>query len=79
MQLIDTHTHLYAEVFEAADALHRLEGFASEFGPIFYRLPLNSGTITLIKEESNIPDLLPFGNTELRPIRGGEAIMWRLQ
>ena len=70
---------LYAEVFEAADALHRLEGFASEFGPIFYRLPLNSGTITLIKEESNIPDLLPFGNTELRPIRGGEEIMWRLQ
>jgi dihydroorotase len=68
---------LYATAFERADALHRLEGFASEFGADFYRLPRNSGTITLERQPLRIPALLPFAGHELVPLAAGESLAWR--
>ncbi len=68
---------LYAEAFEAAGALERLEGFASHFGPDFYRLPRNSGTVTLEKRPQTSPaayDYIP-GDT-LVPLRAGETLAW---
>ena len=69
---------LYAEVFEAAGRLNRLEGFASRFGPAFYGLPINTDTITLIKEPNQVPLARPFGTTEVRLLKGGETLQWRL-
>ena len=69
---------LYAEVFEAAAALHRLEAFASERGADFYRLPRNEGRITLVKTAWEVPGSYPFGAEELVPLRAGEHIGWRL-
>jgi dihydroorotase len=66
---------LYAEVFEAAGALDRLENFASRFGPDFYRLPRNTGTITLVKESHAVPARLEGGVT---PLRANEQVDWRL-
>ncbi|HNN08470.1 MAG TPA: dihydroorotase [Azospira sp.] len=68
---------LYAEAFEAAGSLDRLEGFASHFGPDFYRLPRNSGTVTLEKRPQTLPaayDYIP-GDT-LVPLRAGETLAW---
>ena len=70
---------LYAEVFEAAGALDRLQGFASEFGADFYRLPRNAESITLVKESWSVPETVPFGADQLVPMRAGESIAWRLQ
>ncbi len=70
---------LYAEAFEAAGALDRLEGFASLHGPAFYGLPVNTGTVTLRREPWALPEALPFGDTVLKPLRGGETLAWRLQ
>jgi dihydroorotase len=70
---------LYAETFEAAGALERLEGFASEFGPRFYGLPLNAGFITLEKREWIVPQHYPFaGGDVLVPLRAGEPLAWRM-
>ncbi len=69
---------LYAEAFEAAGALDRLEQFASRSGPAFYGLPVNEGTVTLRKLAWTLPEALPFGETELKPLRGGETLTWRL-
>jgi len=69
---------LYAEVFEAAAALHRLEAFASERGADFYRLPRNEGRITLVETAWEVPRSYPFGAEELVPLRAGEHIGWRL-
>ena len=69
---------LYAEAFEAAGALERLEGFASFHGPDFYGLPRNTGTITLRRETWTLPESLPFGEGQLKPLRGGETLSWRL-
>jgi dihydroorotase len=69
---------LYAEAFDAAAALHRLEGFASFHGADFYGLPRNQGTITLRRESWTLPATLPFGAAELKPLRGGETLAWRL-
>ncbi|MBS0396352.1 MAG: dihydroorotase, partial [Proteobacteria bacterium] len=69
---------LYAEAFERAGRLDRLEGFASHHGPDFYRLPRNAGTITLVREPWTVPDHYPFGAGELVPLRAGEAVGWRL-
>jgi dihydroorotase len=69
----------YAEAFEAAGALDRLEGFASEFGPRFYGLPLNDGRITLEKRDWTVPTQYPFaGGDTLVPLRAGESLAWRL-
>nr|WP_294867332.1 dihydroorotase [uncultured Pseudogulbenkiania sp.] len=69
---------LYAEAFEAADALDQLEGFASFNGPAFYGLPRNADTITLVKESWTVPASLPYGDQELVPLRAGESIGWKL-
>ena len=69
---------MYAEAFEAAGALDRLEGFASFFGADFYGLPRNTGTITLRKESWTPPESFAFGEAELKPLRAGEALPWRL-
>ncbi|WP_374670094.1 dihydroorotase [Ramlibacter sp.] len=70
---------LYAEAFEAAGALDKLEGFASFHGPDFYGLPRNTGTITLRRESWQLPESVPFGEAQLKPLRGGETLGWRLQ
>jgi dihydroorotase len=70
---------LYAEAFEAAGALHRLEAFASFHGPAFYGLPLNTGTVTLKREPWTVPETMPFGEAVIKPLRGGETLAWRLQ
>ena len=66
---------LYAEAFEAAGALDRLEAFASHFGPDFYGLPRNTGTITLVREGHTVPVGHAGGIT---PLRAGEQLAWRL-
>ncbi len=71
---------LYAEAFEAAGALGRLEGFASHFGADFYGLPRNAGKITLVKEAWQVPAAQDFlANDALVPLRAGETVAWRLQ
>src|SRR4249919_2435035 len=69
---------LYAEAFDLAGALDKLEGFASFHGPDFYGLPRNTGTIRLLREAWTVPAAQPFGDSELVPMRAGEAIAWRL-
>src|SRR5262245_54809831 len=69
---------LYAEAFEAAGALDRLEPFAGFNGPDFYGLPRNCGTVTLRREPWQLPESVPFGETQLKPLRGGETLSWRL-
>jgi dihydroorotase len=68
---------LYAEAFEAAGALDKLEGFASVHGPAFYGLPRNDGTVTLRREPWVLPESVPFGEAQLKPLRGGETLNWR--
>jgi dihydroorotase len=70
---------LYAEVFETADALERLEGFASFFGPDFYGLPRNGDSITLERRNWQVPDRLPLGDKTLTPIRAGETLHWAVK
>jgi dihydroorotase len=74
-----TALELYAEAFDAAGALNRLEGFASHHGADFYGLPRNTAQITLRRESWTVPETLPFGDTTLKPLRGGEALTWRLE
>lgn len=70
---------LYAEAFEDAGALDKLEGFASHFGADFYGLPRNTDQITLVKTEWQVPDNLSFADTTLVPLRAGETLRWKLQ
>jgi hypothetical protein len=70
---------MYAEAFDNAGALDKLEGFASFHGPDFYALPRNTGTITLRRESWTPPDSFAFGEAELKPLRSGEALPWRLE
>ena len=69
---------LYAEAFEDASALDRLEAFASFYGPDFYGLPRNSETITLVREPWQVPETIVFGDERLVPLRAGETVRWRL-
>jgi len=69
---------LYAEAFEQAGALNRLEAFASFHGPDFYRLPRNRDTLTLEKRSWVVPEELRFGSAMGVPLRAGEAVTWRL-
>lgn len=69
---------LYAEVFDAANALNRLEGFASQFGPDFYGLPRNTATLTLRRQTQQIPDEFPMGSGTVVPLRAGETIAWSI-
>ncbi len=66
---------LYAEAFEAAGALDRLEGFASHFGPDFYGLPRNTESLTLVRESHTVPARHDGGIT---PLRANERLTWRL-
>ncbi len=69
---------LYAEAFESAGALDRLEAFASFNGPDFYRLPRNSGTVTLEKKPWVLPEALAYaGEEKLVPLRAGETLAWQ--
>ena len=69
---------LYAEAFDAVNALDKLEAFASFNGADFYRLPRNRDTVTLRRESWNLPESFAFGETDLKPLRGGEAVAWKL-
>lgn len=69
---------LYAEAFEAVGALDKLEAFASFYGPDYYGLPRNTDTITLVREDWVVPESLPFGEAEIKPLRGGETLHWRM-
>ncbi|MDD2873672.1 MAG: dihydroorotase [Azoarcus sp.] len=70
---------LYAEVFEAAGALERLEAFASLNGPAFYGLSPNAGRITLRRETWRVPDVYAYlGDDPLVPLRAGESMAWKL-
>jgi dihydroorotase len=71
---------LYAEAFEAAGALDKLEGFASHFGADFYGLPRNEERITLVKESWTVPAVLPYLDGDvLVPLRAGENVTWSLK
>ena len=70
---------LYAEVFEQAGALNKLEGFASFYGADFYGLPRNTQSITLRKEEWQVPVTVGFGEHRLVPLRAGERVKWKLE
>jgi dihydroorotase len=69
---------LYAEAFESAGALDRLEGFASFYGPDFYGLPRNRGQVTLRRERWEAPACYKAAGEELVPLRAGESIGWKL-
>lgn len=69
---------LYAEVFEAADALDKLEGFASFYGADFYVLPRNAEQITLVKESWQVPESYPYDGDVLVPLRAGQAVAWKV-
>ncbi len=69
---------LYAEAFEDAGALDRLEGFASLHGPDFYGLPRNTDTITLKREAWTVPQTLPLGEESLSPLKAGESLRWKV-
>ena len=68
---------MYAEAFDTAGALDKLEGFASFHGADFYGLPRNTGTITLRRESWTPPESFVFGDAVLKPLRSGEALPWR--
>lgn len=70
---------LYAQVFEEAGALDRLEGFASRHGPDFYGLPCNTGTITLEKRDWEVPGSYPLGDSTVIPLFAGETLHWRIR
>jgi dihydroorotase len=69
---------LYAEAFDAAGALDQLEAFASFNGADFYGLPRNQGSITLRRENWLPPESFALGEAELKPLRSGESLGWRL-
>ena len=69
---------LYAEVFEAAGSLDRLEPFASFFGADFYGLPRNTDRVELVRETWQVPAEYDFGGEALTPLRAGETVAWRV-
>jgi dihydroorotase len=69
---------LYAEAFERADALDKLEGFASFYGADFYRLPRNSGTVTLEKTVWKVPSVYGANDLSITPLKANEELSWKL-
>jgi dihydroorotase len=69
---------LYAEAFDAAGALDRLEGFASRNGAAFYGLPFNEGTVIVERGHEPVPEEIEFGEDQLVPFRAGEMLRWRV-
>jgi dihydroorotase len=70
---------LYAQAFEAEGALDKLEGFASFYGPDFYRLPRNSEIVTLVKSVWKVPDSYGDKDISITPLMAGEALKWKMQ
>ena len=69
---------MYAEAFERAGALDKLEAFASFHGADFYDLPRNDTTVTLTREAWTLPNTVPLADAELAPLNGGEQINWKM-
>ncbi len=69
---------MYAEAFDSVGALHQLEAFASFNGADFYGLPRNTDTIILVRESWASPESYPFGEAQLKPLRSGEVLPWRM-
>jgi dihydroorotase len=69
----------YAGTFEAEGALEHFEAFASMNGPRFYGLPVNDGTVTLVRQETQVPEDCGAGETAVVPFRAGETLRWRLE
>ena len=69
---------LYAEAFDAAGALDKLEAFASFHGADFYGLARNTGSITLRRQNWTVPESFAFGEALLKPLRSGEVLQWKL-
>ena len=69
---------LYAEVFDQAGAMDKLEAFASTNGPDFYVLPHNSSSIVLKKQQWQLPDSLPFEDTQIIPLGAGTTLNWKM-
>lgn len=69
---------LYAQAFDAAGAMDKLEAFASFNGPDFYGLPRNATRIELRREPWTVPQSYPFGEAQLKPLCAGEVLAWRL-
>lgn len=69
---------LYTQVFEQAGALDQLEGFASIHGPAFYGLPRNTDSITLQREDWQVPQQQPMGEAPLTPLCAGETLHWKV-
>ncbi len=69
----------YAQAFEQANALDKLEGFASFFGADFYGLPRNTGAIHLMREPLKIPNTLSFTNTEIKPLFANQTLPWQVK
>ena len=74
-----TAIELYATVFEQANALDKFEAFAAFHGADFYGLPHNSDTITLVKKDWQIPQTLPFADSNITPLLAGETLTWQIQ
>ncbi|MCF7529424.1 dihydroorotase [Neisseria lisongii] len=74
-----TAIELYAEVFEQAGALDKLEAFASKNGARFYGLPENTDTLTLIKRSQSVPPSIAYGSEELVPMRAGSEVAWSVE
>ena len=80
MYTAHTAMELYAEVFDAANALDKLEGFASFYGADFYGLPRNQQQLTLVKQSWKVPESLPFDGVDvLVPLRAGQMVEWKLE
>jgi dihydroorotase len=70
---------LYAEAFDAAGSLDKLEGFASFHGADFYGLARNHRQITLVRSDWSVPGEIPFGADTLVPLRGGATVAWKIE
>ena len=69
---------LYAEAFDSVNALDKLEGFTSIYGPQFYNIPINTTKMSLKKEEWTVPDFFGFGASKIRPLRAGQSVPWKI-
>jgi len=78
MYTAHTAMELYAEAFELAGALDKLEGFASFYGADFYGLPRNTEQITLVRESWKVPASLPYEGDVLVPLRADQMLNWKM-
>ena len=74
------HKHkIYVEIFDNQNKLDEVEAFTSFFGADFYGLNRNLEKITLVKKETHIPEMLPFGDDKLVPLRAGDTCSWQVK